>query len=86
MFTCKYVLFSGPADTDNCACPPCCYNVSVTLDYRTSQDVLQVLKGCGLNVTGLSAYGPPGKDNEPFPLRYIRGLLLIAQIHILLNN
>ena len=61
---------SGIADTDNCGCPPCCYNISVRLDYNTTSIMLKYLLSLGISVSGLTAYGPPGNDQEPFPLRY----------------
>lgn len=70
----KFMFFlnqagSGPADTDNCNCPPCCYNVSIQLDYNISSAMLKTLQSLGANVSGLTAYGPPGNSEEPFPLR-----------------
>ena len=61
---------SGTADTDNCNCPPCCYNVSVALDYNMSATILDALEAKGVSVSGLTAFGPPGNTEEPFPLRY----------------
>ena len=34
----------GVADTDNCACPPCCYNVSVSMDKNKSTEIVHNLK------------------------------------------
>ena len=60
---------SGTADTDNCACPPCCYNISVKLDFNISMLMMVSLQAWGGNVSGLSAYGPMANAAEPFPLR-----------------
>eukprot|EP00731_Ephydatia_muelleri_P015609 Em0009g33a len=59
----------GRADTDNCVCPSCCYNVSVPIDANTSLNIVQKLQAFGANVSGLAAYGPSGND-EQFPLRW----------------
>ncbi|XP_046565316.1 LOW QUALITY PROTEIN: uncharacterized protein LOC124274030 [Haliotis rubra] len=59
----------GGADTDNCQCPPCCYNVSVGLDVNVSQRLVGKF-GYDRNVSGISGYGPPGQSSEPFPLRW----------------
>ncbi|XP_077988566.1 protein TTE1956-like [Glandiceps talaboti] len=60
----------GIADTDNCACPPCCYNISVPLDSDVSQDIVHELRvQHKLNVSGLTGFGAPG-NNEQFPLRW----------------
>ena len=34
----------GVADTDNCACPLCCYNVSVNMDKNRSTEIVHNLK------------------------------------------
>lgn len=34
----------GSADTDNCDCPPCCYNVSVGIDANLSLGLIQWLQ------------------------------------------
>ena len=34
----------GRGDTDNCYCPPCCYNVSVALDFELSMKLILRLK------------------------------------------
>ena len=34
----------GWADTDNCGCPPCCYNVSVSIDANRSLELVEVLE------------------------------------------
>ncbi|CAG5114861.1 unnamed protein product [Candidula unifasciata] len=60
---------SGFADTDNCDCPPCCYNATVNVDTGMSQFIVEAL-GYQNNVSGLSGYGPPGQSSEPFPLRW----------------
>lgn len=36
----------GFADTDNCVCPSCCYNVSVPIDANTSLNIVQQLQVC----------------------------------------
>lgn len=59
----------GSADTDNCVCPPCCYNLSVPMDTEVTSKIVDFLKGSN-NVTFLSAFGPPGKEDVPFPLRW----------------
>lgn len=61
-------LAEGYADTDNCQCPPCCYNISVVVDANFSVNLASSLAAL-YNVSGLSAYGPPGQSSEPFPLR-----------------
>ncbi len=38
----------GWADTDNCGCPPCCYNVSVTIAANTSLKIVGKLKVCDI--------------------------------------
>eukprot|EP00884_Botryococcus_braunii_P011358 jgi/Botrbrau1/20222/Bobra.31_1s0019.1 len=58
----------GSADTDNCACPTCCYEVSVKLDVELAQLLLTQLRGA--NLTGLSAFGPPGQSDEAMPLKW----------------
>ena len=59
---------SGSADTDNCDCPPCCYNITVALDNNTAISIEEQLRGEGLNVSGLTAFGGLG-PGEAFPLR-----------------
>lgn len=59
----------GYASTDNCQCPPCCYNISANFDEELSRKLVNSL-GIQKNVSGLSAYGPPGQSSEPFPLRW----------------
>ena len=61
----------GTGDTDNCACPPCCYKITVKLDYNVSVSMLKSLQSRGANVSGLTAYGPVGNSDEPFPLRLV---------------
>ena len=34
----------GWADTDNCVCPPCCYNVSVAMDANKSLELVHKLQ------------------------------------------
>jgi len=60
---------SGFADTDNCACPPCCYNLSVAMDTNGVKTLFSTLKA-EENVSYLSAFGPPGNEDTPFPLRW----------------
>ncbi|XP_078618269.1 uncharacterized protein LOC144885921 isoform X2 [Branchiostoma floridae x Branchiostoma japonicum] len=60
----------GSADTDNCVCPPCCYNVSVDINSEMSETLVEKLKREGVMISGLSAFGPPGGADEPFPLRW----------------
>ncbi|GFR87174.1 protein CA_C1420-like [Elysia marginata] len=62
-------LAEGFADTDNCACPPCCYNASINIDVNVTEKILGNLMR-HKNVSGLSGYGPPGQSSEPFPLRW----------------
>ena len=59
---------SGFADTDNCVCPPCCYNASINIDTNLTKEVIARLNH-NSNVSGLSGFGPPGQSSEPFPLR-----------------
>ena len=61
---------SGFADTDNCACPPCCYNLSVAMDTNGTKTLFSTLKSEKDNVSYLSAFGPPGNEDTPFPLRW----------------
>lgn len=61
---------AGFADTDNCACPPCCYNVSVAMDTHGTEILASTLKDGKENVSYLSAFGPPGSEDVPFPLRW----------------
>ena len=61
---------SGFADTDNCACPPCCYNLSVAMDTNGTKTLFSTLKAEKENVSYLSAFGPPGNEDTPFPLRW----------------
>ena len=61
---------SGFSDTDNCACPPCCYNLSVAMDTKGSLTLVSTLKDENENVSYLSAFGPPGNEDVPFPLRW----------------
>ena len=61
----------GPADTDNCACPPCCYNISVKLAPDIALELIESVKADGSNnVSGLSAYAPPLGNDPPFPLAW----------------
>ncbi|KAH9512743.1 hypothetical protein Btru_038083 [Bulinus truncatus] len=72
---------SGYADTDNCKCPPCCYSASVDIDIELSQEIIQVV-GFNRNITGISAFGPPGQSDEFFPLRWGE----VIPIHFLSNS
>ena len=56
----------GSADTDNYAGP---YQLTVDLDSISSQSLVRELVKLGENVSGLSAFGPPGGADDPFPLR-----------------
>lgn len=56
----------GVADTDNCACPPCCYNVSVSMDKNRSTEIVHNLKEMHQNVSGLVGFS----DANAFPLRW----------------
>lgn len=60
---------SGYADTDNCKCPPCCYKVETDMAGDIAIKLAKQF-GYSSNVTGLSAYGPPGNAGDPFPLKY----------------
>lgn len=60
----------GFSDTDNCACPPCCYNLSVAMDTNGVEVLVSTLKDEKEKVSYLSAFGPPGKEDMPFPLRW----------------
>ncbi|CAH1796075.1 unnamed protein product [Owenia fusiformis] len=59
----------GRADTDNCDCPPCCYNVSVKINTNLSMGLAESL-GRHMRVSGLTANGSPGTATSPFPLRW----------------
>ena len=61
---------AGFADTDNCSCPPCCYNISVAVDSALSQHLIKRLAPEGYAVSGLAAFGPPGEAGEPAALRW----------------
>ena len=61
---------SGFSDTDNCACPPCCYNLSVAMDTNGTKMLVSTLKDEKERVSYLSAFGPPGNEAVPFPLRW----------------
>lgn len=61
---------AGFSDTDNCACPPCCYNLSVVMDTKGTKSLVSTLKFEKENVSYLSAFGPPGSEDVPFPLRW----------------
>ena len=53
----------GAADTDNCDCPPCCYNVSIDMDSDIASRLVSELLGS--NVSGLTAFG----STDDFPLK-----------------
>ncbi|XP_033750168.1 protein CA_C1420-like [Pecten maximus] len=59
----------GNADTDNIHCPPACFNVSANFACDIAEDIASKYKHV-LNLTGLTAFGPPGKSDEDFPLRW----------------
>ena len=61
---------SGSADTDNCVCPPCCFNVTVSLDVNLTESLVTKLRGQKEAVSAVSAFGPPGQSDEPFPLKW----------------
>ncbi|RUS70245.1 hypothetical protein EGW08_021990 [Elysia chlorotica] len=70
----NFVFYMNPtaegfADTDNCVCPPCCYNASINIDANMTKMLINSLSQQG-NVSGLSGFGPPGQSSEPFPLRW----------------
>ena len=58
----------GSADTDNYV-GPYSYTLSVNLDSASSQSLVRELRRAGENVSGLSAFGPPGGAEDPIPLR-----------------
>ena len=50
-----FVLYLNPwgfgwADTDNCACPPCCYNVSVDIDSAGSLQLIRDFQKVGFSL------------------------------------
>ncbi|XP_069138127.1 protein CA_C1420-like isoform X1 [Argopecten irradians] len=59
----------GNANTDNIQCPPACFNVSANLAFNVAKDIVRKFN-YGFNLTGLSAFGQPGKSDENFPLRW----------------
>ena len=61
---------SGFADTDNCACPPCCYKLNVTMDTASTKKLVANLKFQLNRVSYLSAFGTPGQEDVPFPLQW----------------
>eukprot|EP00877_Chromochloris_zofingiensis_P007672 jgi/Chrzof1/3158/Cz12g14010.t1 len=60
----------GQADTDNCKCPPCCYNATISINTAAAQLLTSHMQLHSQNVSSLSAYGPSGTAQEPFPLRW----------------
>ncbi|XP_072051388.1 protein TTE1956-like [Amphiura filiformis] len=60
----------GVADTDNCQCPPCCYNISIGMDSTVASILIRELKLKLMDVSGLSAFGPPGGASDDFPLKW----------------
>ena len=75
-------LGSGSADTDNCACPPCCFNVSVQLEVNMTHSIVTNLRNLKVAASALSAYGPPGESEEPFPLKWGE----VIPLHFLLKS
>lgn len=74
----------GAADTDNCVCPPCCYNISVKLAPDISLELIKAVKvDATNNVSGLSAHAPPLGNDPPFPLAWgeVIPLHFIQPIH-----
>lgn len=69
-------LANGTAETDNCKCPPCCYDVSVKIDVDLTLNLANNLSSKGLNVSGLSFFGPPGGGYEPVVLKYVTFCML----------
>ena len=59
----------GFSDTDNCHCPPCCYNISIDMDSETASRLASELQRKNVSVSGLSAFGPPGGAIDDFPLK-----------------
>ena len=55
---------SGHADTDNCSCPPCCYNITVDMDTNTSTSLINKLK--------VRTAEPPNKGISHFVLRVVK--------------
>jgi hypothetical protein len=60
---------NGTATTDNCQCPPCCYDVDVPMDARLATVLVANLSRDGLNVSGTAFFGPPGESDEKSLLR-----------------
>lgn len=58
----------GGADTDNVHCPPACFNVTAKFAYDIAAEIVNTFKR-KVNISGLSAFGPPGNSDEAFPLR-----------------
>lgn len=61
---------SGNADTDNCACPPCCYHLTVSMNSDLATELDEAF-GTARNVSGTSrfcSYGLPKNCDEPMPL------------------
>eukprot|EP00118_Oscarella_pearsei_P003893 m.16192 g.16192 ORF g.16192 m.16192 type:complete len:338 (+) comp26774_c0_seq2:831-1844(+) len=60
----------GKADTDNCRCPPCCHDIAVSMDAELARKLTDYLQARTPNVSGLSAFGPPSKNSQTFPLMW----------------
>ncbi len=60
---------NGTAETDNCKCPPCCYDVDVKMDANLTKTLVGNLSQHGYNVSGLSFFGPVGSAFEPTILK-----------------
>lgn len=54
---------NGSAETDNCQCPPCCYDVDVPFDYGKTRELHDYLIARNANVTGTTFFGKPGDPN-----------------------
>lgn len=64
----RFMLYLNPtaegfAETDACTCPPCCHNVSISIDIEYTLELLKQLRTqhkLGAAVSAFSGYGPPG--------------------------
>ena len=61
---------TGSADTDNCSCPPCCFNVTISMNTNVTETLVKILQQDKESISSLSAFGPPGESEEPFPLKW----------------
>lgn len=61
---------NGSAQTDNCVCPPCCYDIDVKMDSKLTKNLVANLSEQGYNISGLSFFGPPGQGYEPTVLKW----------------